>query len=149
MMKEREREAARGKRTSREPTPLPDMVVSASRWLLRLIVDGHVALCCYLIVAYGYHLRPRAVVAIHGASVIGIVVLFGLLESVKCLVVAAVALVKDESRKRTAEVEQRRERMLLKAQRVSGEQFVLSWPDEAGHAFSELMSAPDSGSYGR
>lgn len=117
IMRQREREAARGQRL-KEPVPLPDLVLTASRWLLRLIVDGHIALCCYLILVYGYHLRPRAVVAIHGATLIGSVVLFGLLETVKCLVVAAVALVKDESRKRTAELEQRRERMLMKAQRV-------------------------------
>lgn len=124
MMRHREREAAKGVRTSKEPLPLPELVITASRWLLRLIVDGHIALCCYLIGIYGYHLRPRAVVAIHGATLVGSFVLFGLLETVKCLVVAAVALVKDESRKRTAELQQRKERMLMKSQRVKGEQRV-------------------------
>jgi len=101
-----------------EPNPVPDWVVALSSWMVNLFMLGLVIECCLFIIIYGVYMEPNLVWATHGATIVGVIVNLGLFESVKCIVVACVALIKDETAKRQAEIAARRARMALKAQRL-------------------------------
>lgn len=101
-----------------EPNPVPDWVVALSSWMVNFFMLGLVVECCLFIIIYGVYMEPGLVWATHGATVVGVIVNLGLFESVKCIVVACVALIKDETAKRQAEIAARRARMALKAQRL-------------------------------
>lgn len=103
---------------SLEPHPVPDWVVALSSWSVNLFMFGLVFECCLFIVVYGSYLEPSGVWATYGATLVGFIVNLGLFESMKCVVVACVALIKDETAKRQAEIAARRARMALKAQRL-------------------------------
>lgn len=100
------------------PWPVPDWIVWATHFLVQIFVGGVVVACCVVIIVFGTYLTPGAVWATHAATVVGCIVNVGVFESIKCIVVACVALVKDETLKRQAEITARKARMALKAQRI-------------------------------
>jgi hypothetical protein len=102
----------------KDPWPVPDWVVCLTSSLVNIFMFGIVTECCIFILYFGSYMKPGVVWATHGATFIGFVVNLGLFESVKCVVVGCVALVKDETAKRQAEIAARRARMALKAQRL-------------------------------
>lgn len=81
-------------------------------------MGGTIAASTFVIFVFGTYLEPKQVWATHAATAVGCVVNVGLFESLKCIVVACVALVKDETLKRQAEIAARKARMALKAQRL-------------------------------
>lgn len=100
------------------PHPVPDWVRSSSEMLVYIFVGGTILESCFFIIAYGTYMEPAAIWATQAATIIGCLVNFGLFETVKCVVVACVALVRDETERRQAETDARKQRMALKAQRA-------------------------------
>jgi len=110
------------------PVPVPDYIVSGWVYAVYSLLVCLLLASVYVITVYGTYLPPSAELATHAATFIGSVVNVGMFESVKCVVIACVALAQDESRKRDVELQARRIRMELKAQRVQtrGRRFVIS-----------------------
>lgn len=102
----------------KDPHPVPDWIVWTSQRLVEVFVGGTIAASTFVIFVFGTYLEPKQVWATHAATAVGCVVNVGLFESLKCIVVACVALVKDETLKRQAEIAARKARMALKAQRL-------------------------------
>lgn len=102
----------------KEAPPVPDCVVVTSQVFLNIIVASFIAVLTFYIYAFGSFFRPAAFWATHAASFYGTLANLGLFETVKCLVVAGVALVRHESERRQLEEDARRERMIMKSQMV-------------------------------
>lgn len=109
-------EGLRSHAQSFDKYPVPDWIVSASRACVNFIVIGLVVECCAFIIIFGAYLEPTVVWVTHASTIVGSLVCLGLFESVKCLVVAGVALVSEEAAEKEEEARARRERMALKAQ---------------------------------
>lgn len=97
---------------------VPDWVLHASFWAVQCFVAGFILGCCFFIIYWGVHLESHEQWATHAASVVGCVINFGVFESLKCVVIACVNLMHMESLKRQEELDARRLRMQLKAQRL-------------------------------
>jgi hypothetical protein len=103
---------------SPEPWPVPDWVVFFTASLVNFFMLGLSLECCIFIIYFGSYMHPGAVWATHGATFVGFTINLVLFESIKCLVVAMVALAQDRTIKRQADIAARRARMALKAQRL-------------------------------
>jgi len=110
-----------------EHFPVPDWIVSLSRACVNFIVVGLVVECCLFIIIFGAYLEPTIVWVTHASTIVGSVVTLGLFESVKCLVVAGVALVSEEAAEKEEEARARRARMALKAQGLQDRPVWASW----------------------
>lgn len=102
----------------KEPAPVPDVVVWGGHALVKLFVFGTIVTCCIFILAWGCYLEPLTVWTTHAATVVGVLCNLGLFESVKCVVVACIALVREEAIKRQAEIAVRNARKAMKAQHL-------------------------------
>jgi len=106
-----------GKPADKPPRPVPIAVVQATSALVWVFTCGSVAVWCSFIIYYGRNMAPSVEWATYGATVVGVTISLGLFETMKCVVIACVNLVQDDTVKREAELETRRMRMALKAQR--------------------------------
>lgn len=98
--------------------PVPDWVVWLTKNLVHAFMIISVVMCCLITVTFGIYMHPGVIWATHAATIVGSFVNLGLFETVKCVVIACVALVKDETAKRQAEIAARKARLALKAQRL-------------------------------
>lgn len=103
---------------SRDPWPVPDWVVFVTASLVSIFMLGLVFECSFFIIYFGSYMTSAAVWATHGATFVGFTMNLVLFESIKCLVVAMVALAQDVTTERQADIAARRARMALKAQRA-------------------------------
>lgn len=110
-------EMSRQAHDEKAPTPVPDYVVQSSFYLVNFFVACTILADVSVISIWGTYLPPSAVYPTYAATLIGIFVNHGLYESVKCVVIACIAMVHDETDKRDQEVEARKARMEIKAQR--------------------------------
>jgi len=100
------------------PKPVPDWIVKASHAATQTFVGGSILGSCFFIIYWGVYLESRAQWATHAATIVGCIMNLGVFESMKCVVIACVNLVKSETEKRQEELHARKERMALKAQRL-------------------------------
>lgn len=103
---------------SKDPWPVPDWVVKFTESLVSMFLLGLVFECSFFIIFFGSYMRPSSVWATHAATFVGFTMNLVLFESLKCLVVAMVALAQDVTKKRQEDIAARRARMALKAQRL-------------------------------
>lgn len=99
------------------PPPVPDWQRDAGLGVVWFIMVVHLLAFIAVITVWGTYLPTSAVYPTYAATVLGIAVNFGLFESVKCVVIACLAMVHDETEKRDIELRARRARLELKAQR--------------------------------
>lgn len=100
------------------PRPVPDWVVQASYGATQIFVFGSIMVACFFLLYWGVYLQPRTQWATHGATITGCIMNMVVFESLKCVVIAVVSLVKSEMEKRQEELYARKLRMQLKAQRL-------------------------------
>jgi len=104
-----------------ENKPIKDWVLKTTHYAAWIVVGTLIGNSMFFSLFYGSYLDDISVWATHAATVIGLLVNCGLFETLKCVVLASLALVKDETEKRSYEVDVRRQRMRLKAQRLQSE----------------------------
>lgn len=107
-----------GAAPEKPPRPVPDWVVQASYGATQIFVFGTILISCFLLLYWGVYLQPRTQWATHGATFTGCIMNLVVFESLKCVVIACVSLVKLEMEKRQEELYARKLRMQLKAQRL-------------------------------
>jgi hypothetical protein len=90
--------------------PVPDWVVWTTEGIVYIFVTGLIVESYLFIWAYGTYLQPNAVWATIAATIIGVLVCFLIFESVKCVVLGCIAIVRDEDMKRQEEKRRREER---------------------------------------
>lgn len=109
---------ARRNELEKMPTPVPDFIRDMGHLIVRAFMGLAILNSSFFIICYGLYLPASALWATHAATFVGCLVNLGFFESVKCIVMACVALVKDETVKRQAAEDARKARMLLKAQAI-------------------------------
>lgn len=97
--------------------PVPDWVVMVSDWSAKSFVAVALLMCGFTMYYYGTNQDSTSVWATHAATLVGCIFNLGLFESMKCVVIGCVALVKAETAKRQSELDARILRMALKSQR--------------------------------
>jgi len=107
-----------GAASEKLPRPVPDWVVQASYGATQVFVFGSIMVACFFLLYWGVYLQPRTQWATHGATITGCIMNMVIFESLKCVVIACVSLVKSEMEKRQEELYARTLRMQLKAQRL-------------------------------
>eukprot|EP00927_Polykrikos_kofoidii_P034615 TRINITY_DN29335_c0_g3_i1.p1 TRINITY_DN29335_c0_g3~~TRINITY_DN29335_c0_g3_i1.p1 ORF type:complete len:1424 (+),score=297.99 TRINITY_DN29335_c0_g3_i1:49-4272(+) len=101
-----------------EHYPVPDWIVKASVIAVQCFMSLTILMCCLTIVWFGTNFTPAVTWATHGSTIIGCVINTTLFESLKCFVLASLALVKAETIKKQQEANARFARLELKAQRA-------------------------------
>jgi len=99
------------------PKPVPEVVVKVSVWIVYVFVFWIFVHSVAIIALYGVYMSNRHIWATYAATFCGCLLNFGILESMKCVILGCVELVKHETVKRQAELDARRTRMALKEQR--------------------------------
>lgn len=99
------------------PRPVPEVVVKVSVWIVYVFVFWIFVHSVAIIALYGVYMSNRHIWATYAATFCGCLLNFGILESMKCVILGCVELVKHETVKRQAELDARRTRMALKEQR--------------------------------
>jgi len=101
----------------RGPKPVPEFVVKVSVWTVYLFVFWIFVYSISIIGFYGVYMASSSIWATYAATLCGCLLNFGILESMKCVILGCVELVKHETVRRQAELDARRTRMALKEQR--------------------------------
>lgn len=107
--------------------PVPDWVVTVSDWLTKSFAFIIMIECGFIMSWFAAYQNMATMWATHAATVVGLLVNLGLFEAVKCVVIACVALIKDETVKRQATHDARSLRMALKSQRQGAKQAWQAW----------------------
>eukprot|EP00435_Cladocopium_sp_Y103_P005745 s1402_g1.t2 len=102
----------------RGPKPVPEFVVKVSVWTVYLFVFWIFVYSISIIGFYGVYMASSSIWATYAATLCGCLLNFGILESMKCIILGCVELVKHETVRRQAELDARRTRMALKEQRL-------------------------------
>lgn len=113
----REVALARQRHDEKAPKPVADYIVSISWGLVTGFAVFNLLAAVAIITFYGTYLPPEAVYPTYAATIVGMVVNMGLFESIKCVVIAAWALVDDGTSARRMTNRGRAIRMMLKRQR--------------------------------
>ena len=101
----------------RGPKPVPEFVVKVSVWTVYLFVFWIFVYSISIIGFYGVYMASSSIWATYAATLCGCLLNFGIFESMKCVILGCVELVKHETVRRQAELDARRTRMALKEQR--------------------------------
>ncbi|CAJ1405069.1 unnamed protein product [Effrenium voratum] len=97
--------------------PVPEFVVKVSVWIVYLFVFWIFVYSVGIIAFYGVYMPSSSIWASYAATLCGCLLNFGILESMKCIVLGCVELLKHETVRRQAELDAKRTRMALKEQR--------------------------------
>lgn len=100
------------------PKPVPEFVVKVSVWTVYLFVFWIFVYSISIIAYYGVYMASSSIWATYAATLCGCLLNFGIFESMKCVILGCVELVKHETVRRQAELDARRTRMVLKEQRL-------------------------------
>jgi len=100
-----------------EPPPVPDFIITVSRFIVYGLIFSICGLSTFYILAIGMHLRPLYQAHAHYSYAVGVFG-FGIFDIIKCALSTLVLLSREESCRRMATKEARRQRMELKGQSV-------------------------------
>jgi hypothetical protein len=102
--------------------PPPDWVLFVGEWLVVIAVGTYVATCLVYISIFGMVMKTEIIQNVRLATLVGAAELFGVFETVKCVVIAAVQLMVHKSNAANDVITKRKLRMLEKKQHLERRQ---------------------------